>query len=179
MVKPYLYESAGAEYTAKKGAIKNQAKITAKRASNLYGYTLQVQANRLGLERFERKPRGVPKQAGKKRARRKIIVTHPKQGGAEKEMKGIFAARMESGHVGLFRRTDEITVEPKEGGGTVRKQKIQELQSLSLAEMAKKTLKKSDPKKIGIDDLQKAYIKAVRDAIEEAKQKQKAKEAAQ
>ena len=179
VVKPYLYESAGAEYTAKKGEIKKRAKITAKRASNLYGYALQVQANRLGLERFERKPKGVPKQAGKKVIKRKTVSTHPKRDGADKEMEGIFIARMKNKHVGLFRRTEKTATVPTKSGGVARKQKIEELVSLSLAEMARKTLKKADPKKTGMEDLKKAYLQVVRDAIEEAKQKQKAKEAAQ
>ena len=177
VVKPYLYESAGAEYTAKPSELKKRAKISAKSASNLYGYILRVESNRLGLERFERKPKGVPKQAGKRIVKRRIVVSRPKRDGSEKEMKGIFIARMKSGHVGLFRRTAEYE-QTQTDTGIVKKQKIQELISLSLSEMSRKTLKNPDPKRTGIEDMQKAYIRAVRENIDTAKRKREAKEAA-
>lgn len=185
-VKPYLYQIAREEYTATKKTLNPETKV--KRSSEVYGHVLRLESNRVPLYGFKVSPKGVQDQKGR---RLKDTIKDPETGEqinnkGEKRIKGpkvrvrqlsppslmegVFVAKMKSGHIGLFKRLKGVPAPTNP-----KKEKIEELISISMAEMIRYQLKIRKEDKLGVEAIRRDLFAQIEKQVEEAKEKYKAK----
>lgn len=173
-VKPYLYEIAKKEYTAKEEALRDTSdKIKSKKAATQYGRTLILKSNRIQLSRFDINPTSPPNQKGIP-VRDRIpgpFVQVRKDAAMPNMMRGVIVAKMDSGHIGLFRRIPGTKAKPKTlpNGRTVQRQKIEELVSLSMSEMIREGLKIENEDKLGIAAIREDIFRQIQKNVNKAK----------
>ena len=86
-------------------------------------------------------------------------------------MRGIIVAKMESGHIGLFRRLPGTKAKPKTlpNGRVVQRQKIEELVSLSMSEMIREGMKIENEDKLGIAAIREDIFRQIQKSVNKAK----------
>lgn len=174
-VKPYLYEIARSEYTAKDDVLRDTSdKIRAKKATTQYGRTLVLKSNRIQLSKFHVIPNEPPNQKGiRVEDRIPGPVVQVRQDELHPAMRGIIIAKMESGHIGLFYRIPGTKAKPKTlpNGKVVQREKIKELISLSMSEMIREGLKIENEDKLGIAAIREDITKQIQKSVTRAKKR--------
>lgn len=177
-VKPYLFEIAKKEYTAGDDELKKTTKISNRKATNTYGRVIRLQANRLQLSKFDVNPSTPPNQKGvpvKDRIPGPVVRVKEKL--VPDLMEGVIVAKMDSGHIGLFRRLPGTKARPKmlSNGKVMQREKIKELISLSMSEMIRKGLNVPDQNKIGVEAIRRDITDQIRKNVEAAQKRYRAK----
>lgn len=175
-VKPYLYEIARSEYTAKDDVLRDTSdKIRAKKATTQYGRSLVLKSNRIKLSKFDINPTSPPNQKGIP-VRDRIpgpFVQVRKDAAMPDMMRGVIVAKMQSGHIGLFYRIPGTKAAPKTlpNGKVVQRQKIKELISLSMSEMIREGLKVANEDKLGIAAIREDITRQIQKSVTRAKKR--------
>lgn len=187
-VKPYIYQIAREEYTASGKTWKSASESKVKKADSVYGHVLHVRSNRIPVYGFRLSPKKVQDQKGKrvtgkitdpktgeeKRAKGPKRIKGPKvqirREADRKMMGGVFVAKMSSGHIGLFHRKKGVPSK-----SNPKKEKIEELISISMKEMLQKQMKIPREDKLGITAIREDLNNRIRENVKAAQEKYKAK----